>query len=131
MKSKLKLVAGLMLSVFMIWSFAASQAFAGTNYEARYHEQIKTNNSTRVAIKQAVAELNKLHYKSYPKAKLIMQDAIMQIGYANKNRKKTEKLAKEGKWKAAYEWSGMEWQYLVKAASKAFVIKNFITGKKK
>ncbi len=131
MKSKLKLVAGLMLSVFMIWSFTASRAFAGINYEARYHEQIKTNNSTRVIIKQVVAGLNKLHYKNYPAAKLIMQDAITQIGYANKNRKKTEKLAKEGKWKAAYEWSGMEWQYLVKAASKAFVVKNLITGKKK
>jgi hypothetical protein len=128
---KLKLIAVLILSTFVMWGFAASQALAGTDYNARYTKQIKTNDSIRAAIKQAVGELNKLHYKSYPQAMTIMQDAVDQIGYADKMRKKTEKLARMGKWKSAFGWSGMELQYLIKAVVKARVVRNLIKSKNK
>jgi len=130
MKAGLKPIVGLILSIFVVWGFSSSPATAGTSYKIRYYKQIKANDSVRAAIKQGVAELNRLHYKNYPGAKRIMQDAVTQIGYANRIRRKTKKLARKGKWKAAYQWSGMELQYLIKAVVKARVAKNLIKSKK-
>jgi|GEM_PF-4253438 len=69
MKAGLKPIVGLILSIFVVWGFSSSPATAGTSYKIRYYKQIKANDSVRAAIKQGVAELNRLHYKNYPGAK--------------------------------------------------------------
>ncbi len=109
-------------------SFGAAQSFAGENYKALFEKTIKTNDGIRHQIKVVKKKLTAAHYEKYAKAKAIMGDVNDQIKYANQVRKKADKLAKEGKYKAAYLWSYQEFQYLVKAVVKLNVINNLITS---
>ncbi len=104
---------------------------AATNYKKLYYKTIKTNDGIRQAIKAAKKQLKKLGYEKNATAVQIMSDANDQIKYANQVRAKAEKLAKEGKYKAAYLWAYQEFQYLVKAVVKLHVIQNLITSQKK
>ncbi len=104
---------------------------AATNYKKLYYKTIKTNDGIRQAIKAAKKQLKKLGYEKNKTAVQIMSDANDQIKYANEVRAKAEKLAKEGKYKAAYLWAYQEFQYLVKAVVKLHVIQNLITSQKK
>ena len=110
-------------------SMGAIQSYAGENYKALYEKTIKTNDGIRHQIKVVKKKLAAAHYEKFAKAKAIMGDVNDQIKYANRVRKKAEKLAKEGKYKAAYLWSYQEFQYLVKAVVKLNVINNLITSK--
>ena len=103
---------------------------AATNYKKLYMKTIKTNDGIRAQIKSAKKQLKKLGYEKNSTAVQIMSDANDQIKYANEVRAKAEKLAKEGKYKAAYLWAYQEFQYLVKAVVKLHVIQNLITSGK-
>ena len=103
---------------------------AANNYKKMYYKTVKTNEGIRQAIKAAKKQLKKLGYEKNATAVQIMSDANDQIKYANEVRAKYEKLAKEGKYKAAYLWAYQEFQYLVKAVVKLHVIQNLITSKK-
>ncbi len=104
---------------------------AATNYKKLYYKTIKTNDGIRQAIKAAKKQLKKLGYEKNKTAVQIMSDANDQIKYANEVRAKAEKLAKKGKYKAAYLWAYQEFQYLVKAVVKLHVIQNLLTSQKK
>jgi len=117
--------------LFVLASFVAMGAIpsmASENYKALYQKTIKTNDGIRHQIKVVKKKLNKAGYKKNKTAVGIMSDANDQIKYANEVRAKAEKLAKEGKYKAAYLWAYQEFQYLVKAVVKLNVINNLITS---
>jgi len=111
-------------------SLPVLQAHATENYKALYYKTIKTNDGIRHQIKIVKKKLAKAGYKKNAHAVAIMSDANDQIKYANQVRAKAEKLAKEGKYKAAYLWAYQEFQYLVKAVVKLNVINNLITSQK-
>ncbi len=119
--------------LFVLASFVAMGAIpshATENYKKLYEKTIKTNDGIRHQIKIVKGKLLKAGYKKNATAVGIMSDANDQIKYANEVRTKAEKLAKEGKYKAAYLWAYQEFQYLVKAVVKLNVINNLITSQK-
>ncbi len=120
--------------LFVLASFVAMGAIpsmAGENYKALYQKTIKTNDGIRHQIKVVKKKLAKAGYEKNKTAAGIMSDANDQIKYANEVRAKAEKLAKKGKYKAAYLWAYQEFQYLVKAVVKLNVINNLITSQPK
>ncbi len=117
-----------LLALVAFVAMGSIPSFAGENYKALYEKTIKTNDGIRHQIKIVKKKLTAAHYEKYAKAKAIMGDVNDQIKYANQVRKKAEKLAKKGKYKAAYLWSYQEFQYLVKAVVKLNVINNLITS---
>ncbi len=128
---KLLKVQIILLAMVAFVAMGTAPSFAKENYKALYLKTIKTNDGIRHQIKVVKKKLEAAHYAKYPKAKDIMKDVNDQIKYANQVRAKAEKLAKEGKYKAAYLWAYQEFQYLVKAVVKLNVINNLITSQAK
>ncbi len=120
----------MLFAIVALLGVNAVNVHATTNYKKQYYKTIKTNDGIRQAIKTAKKQLKKLGYEKNATAVQIMSDANDQIRYANHVRAKAEKLAKSGKYKAAYLWAYQEFQYLVKAVVKLHVIQNLITSKK-
>ncbi len=121
----------ILFAIVALLSVGAVNVHAGTkNYKQLFMKTVKTNNGIRAAIKTAKKQLIKLGYKKNATAVQIMSDANDQIKYANQVKAKYEKLAKEGKYKAAYLWAYQEFQYLVKAVVKLHVIQNLLTSQK-
>ncbi len=121
----------ILFAIVALLSVGAVNVHAGTkNYKQLFMKTVKTNNGIRAAIKTAKKQLIKLGYKKNATVVQIMSDANDQIKYANQVKAKYEKLAKEGKYKAAYLWAYQEFQYLVKAVVKLHVIQNLLTSQK-
>ncbi len=121
----------ILLAIFAVLAAYSMPTYAKTNYKKLYLKTIKTNDGIRHQIKVVKKKLAAAHYEKYPKAKSIMSDVNDQIKYADQVRAKAEKLAKKGKYKAAYLWAYQEFQYLVKAVVKLNVINNLITSQAK
>ncbi len=120
----------ILFAIVALLGMGVANVQAGTNYKKLYMKTIKTNDGIRHAIKAAKKQLKKMGYEKNTTAVAIMSDANDQIKYANEVRAKAEKLAKEGKYKAAYLWAYQEFQYLVKAVVKLHVIQNLLTSQK-
>ncbi len=128
---KLIRVELILFAIMAVIAAGSVPSLAKTNYKKLYLKTIKTNDGIRHQIKIVKKKLAAAHYEKYAKAKAIMSDVNDQIKYANEVRAKAEKLAKEGKYKAAYLWAYQEFQYLVKAVVKLNVINNLITSQAK
>lgn len=122
---KLIFITLITITIFSISGFAIAEEPPG-GYKAAYEKQMKVNADTQAVIDSVVAWLKEHKFEKYEFAKIKVEDAFDQAGFAEEAKKKAEAFAAKGDWKQAYFWANQVWQYQVKVADSGLRAKQIV-----
>jgi nitrous-oxide reductase len=121
------------LAMFLIFAYAglaAAQEPSG-GYKAGYEKQMQVVADTQAIINSVVQWLKEHNFDKYEYAKIKVEDAFEQAGFAEESKKKAEAFAANGNWMQAYFWANQVWQYQVKVADSGLRAKQIVEDAEK